>query len=505
MKKRLSFIIIICFFLVGIILWPKITNYKLVKTTTIEGEQIETPKFFENLLISELSPIVGNYHKTHILTFKGQNNSISELYIGIHSETGKFVLEKEDSLYDLSGFFTQLLSNQSFLETYYKYNQVQVSFFVDTSKEEIGLARLYTPKDDSFRTSTTLLSAMKPPTFSAPSHTKFSWKTNTIPKSTYYKIFDQQDRLLEEGFLETNNLIQPKQNGFYRYEIIMLFDKEHWSEEIHMSFNNNVLFKTNLVLNSSKTIPGGIIKASINNISANKNYRIENPFTNKSIPLFYTDDGISMFIPVDCRINPGNYKINLYENKLLIDTQEIIIEERQFDIQNLTINQDVSDNTRTDNAYAELNEAFSFARQNPISSPLWKDSFIKPVDGLLTTQFGEIRYVNGEKSSSRHLGIDLATTLGTNIVASNSGKVVLSEFLTLTGNTIIIEHGAGLYSHYYHLDSLNVSKGDNVNSNTIIGTIGTTGFSTGPHLHFGYYLNGFYVDPFEIINKNFID
>src|SRR5665647_2010269 len=88
-------------------------------------------------------------------------------------------------------------------------------------------------------------------------------------------------------------------------------------------------------------------------------------------------------------------------------------------------------------------------------------------------------------SSSRHSGLDLAAPLGTPVHAPNNGKVTLAAGgLLSTGNTIVIDHGMGLFTSYYHLNTMNVKAGDAVNKGDVIGTVGTTGFSTGPHLHY---------------------
>lgn len=95
-----------------------------------------------------------------------------------------------------------------------------------------------------------------------------------------------------------------------------------------------------------------------------------------------------------------------------------------------------------------------------------------------------MRYVNDALTSYRHSGTDYAVPKGTPVKALNRGRVNLSMFLTLTGNTVVIDHGFGLFTVYFHLDSLNVEKNQMVHQGDIIGTVGSTGFSTGPHLHY---------------------
>ena len=106
--------------------------------------------------------------------------------------------------------------------------------------------------------------------------------------------------------------------------------------------------------------------------------------------------------------------------------------------------------------------------------------YILPTTGRLSTEYGETRYVNGSPTSYRHSGLDIATPRGTPVYATNSGKVLLATPLILTGNTILIDHGQGIFSTYFHLNKLTVKEGEMVKNGDLIGEVGTTGFSTGP-------------------------
>lgn len=123
------------------------------------------------------------------------------------------------------------------------------------------------------------------------------------------------------------------------------------------------------------------------------------------------------------------------------------------------------------------------ARAQSHPAPLWQGPFLMPAEGRLTTDFGEVRFVNGVPNGW-HSGIDIAAPTGTPIAAAAAGKVALADSLTLTGNSVIIDHGLNLFSVYYHLDELHVGTGDAVEPGQLIGAMGSTGFSTGPHLHF---------------------
>jgi murein DD-endopeptidase MepM/ murein hydrolase activator NlpD len=138
-------------------------------------------------------------------------------------------------------------------------------------------------------------------------------------------------------------------------------------------------------------------------------------------------------------------------------------------------------------------------RSRSLSRPYWTGPFRPPLDGPLevTTQFGEIRFVNGQETG-RHSGMDFGAPTGTPILAPAPGKVILAEKLIVSGWTIIIDHGLSLFTTYYHCDSLAVRPGDWVETGQVIGRVGSTGFSTGPHLHWTATIGNIPVDPWPL-------
>lgn len=114
--------------------------------------------------------------------------------------------------------------------------------------------------------------------------------------------------------------------------------------------------------------------------------------------------------------------------------------------------------------------------------------FITPVDPKTrrSSFFGDRRvykYSDGKKDTSVHAGIDYAVPTGTKVAACADGLVILAKPRIVTGNSIVLEHLPGVYSIYYHLSEINVKEGETVHSGDIIGLSGSTGLSTGPHLH----------------------
>jgi murein DD-endopeptidase MepM/ murein hydrolase activator NlpD len=128
----------------------------------------------------------------------------------------------------------------------------------------------------------------------------------------------------------------------------------------------------------------------------------------------------------------------------------------------------------------------------------WGEGFLQPVRGRITTRFGTGRVLNGKPRSS-HSGVDIAGKKGTRVLGANNGKVLLADDFYLSGKTVVVDHGWGVSTIYAHLDRIDVREGQDVKRGQILGTVGSTGRSTGPHLHFGAFIRGSKIDPLQLI------
>jgi murein DD-endopeptidase MepM/ murein hydrolase activator NlpD len=135
---------------------------------------------------------------------------------------------------------------------------------------------------------------------------------------------------------------------------------------------------------------------------------------------------------------------------------------------------------------------------------LWGGPFRLPLNGgVRGTNFGKRRILNGQPRSP-HTGADFPAPTGTPIHATQSGRVVLAEELYFSGNTVIIDHGLGIYSLYGHLSATDVAVGDSVKAGAVIGKVGATGRVTGPHLHWGVTVNKARVNPIQLVAETVI-
>ena len=146
------------------------------------------------------------------------------------------------------------------------------------------------------------------------------------------------------------------------------------------------------------------------------------------------------------------------------------------------------------------NNAIGKARAINSNLQFFKEKFIMPVEGIISGVYGSQRILNG-KPRWPHYGIDIAAKQGTLIKSSGSGIVTMAEDdLYYTGGTVIMDHGHGISSIYSHLENVLVSVGDEINQGDIIGTVGSTGRSTGPHLDFRINWFQTRLDPMTVLN-----
>ena len=149
----------------------------------------------------------------------------------------------------------------------------------------------------------------------------------------------------------------------------------------------------------------------------------------------------------------------------------------------------------------EENNRIGEARAINSDLSFFKDQFIMPVKGIISGVYGSQRILNG-KPKWPHYGIDIAAKQGTNIQSSAAGVVTMAEDdLYYTGGTVIMDHGHGISTIYSHLETVIVSVGDKINQGDIIGTVGSTGRSTGPHLDFRINWFQTRLDPMSVLQN----
>lgn len=177
----------------------------------------------------------------------------------------------------------------------------------------------------------------------------------------------------------------------------------------------------------------------------------------------------------------------------------LIVRAARFPLQRLTlpkgmVNLDPEAERRADNEAARLGRLYDTISPER----LWRGPFTRPVAGRKPGEgFGYRRIINGQPRMP-HSGIDFSADRGTPVVASNRGRVALLGDFFFAGRLVVLDHGLGLYTLYFHLDGVAVVEGQMVERGQTVGTVGTTGRSTGPHLHFAAQLGRARVNPSEL-------
>ena len=197
-------------------------------------------------------------------------------------------------------------------------------------------------------------------------------------------------------------------------------------------------------------------------------------------------------------------KFDLTLTKIINGKQSKIIKKvlkRKYNIQRID-GLEESKVTPPESVYKRIkkeNNAIGEARAINSNLNFFKDKFIMPVEGIISGVYGSQRILNG-KPKWPHYGIDIAAKQGTMIKSSGAGIVTMAEDdLYYTGGTIIMDHGHGISTIYSHIENVLVSVGDQINQGDIIGTVGSTGRSTGPHLDFRINWFQTRLDPMSVL------
>lgn len=313
---------------------------------------------------------------------------------------------------------------------------------------------------------------------------------------------DATGEMVLDRTLKNTEIPLPQDDGTYRFRIDMEWNDgaKPYRGTYSCEFVRIIDLPPALEFSAKTVTQGDVITVRMHNVNENETPVLEQLLF-KPFILYKGDSGYTGYLPTNYATSPGEYKIRYGVEGGRLAEDYITIRARDFRIQRLTIDPAVESSTRNDAAYAQYNKYFNPVRQTSEDTLYYSEPFVIPAAGRLTTEFGETRYVNGAPTSYRHSGLDIAASQGTPVYAANRGKVVLSMFLTLTGNTVVIDHGQGLFSVYFHMHALRTESGSIVERGQQIGTVGTTGFSTGSHLHFtmsilerniepGYFLAG---------------
>ncbi len=215
-------------------------------------------------------------------------------------------------------------------------------------------------------------------------------------------------------------------------------------------------------------------------------------------------DAYTALAGIDLNTDPKRYTLSLsLEDKssgIIKKDVEIQVAPADFRTQQLTLPKekvDLDEETlkRVHLEKEEIDKIWDIST----AGPLWDGNFMKPVEGVIDDNFGFRRVINGEPRSP-HTGIDIDAPEGTPVYAANQGRVVFTGDQFFSGKGLVIDHGLGLLTMYFHLSEILVTAGEDVKKGQVIAKVGKTGRATGAHLHWGLRLNGARVNPASMLN-----
>ncbi len=224
-------------------------------------------------------------------------------------------------------------------------------------------------------------------------------------------------------------------------------------------------------------------------------------FDTKNVPVFLYQDELRALIPIGAHESVGTHEVRATADDRPDYSRSIEVKSGKFPVIDLGIPEKFGTTTP---AQLVQNLSKENADLNAIVALITPEVFFTRSFGLpladnthLGSVFGEIRKTGDQTIS--HLGVDFGGAEGSKVAAMNDGIVEKAESTTLYGNTVVIDHGEGIFSMYLHLKTILTTKGSKVTRGEVIGTLGQTGYSTGPHLHLSVKVNGVSVDPIKFV------
>ena len=221
-------------------------------------------------------------------------------------------------------------------------------------------------------------------------------------------------------------------------------------------------------------------------------------FNGTTIHFNEIDGAQKSVVGIDLVLEPGTYPLAISVNGREL-TRTVTVRKKKYPVQRLTLPEDMV-TLSPENEARVSREARVLSAIWPFESDrIWSGSFIDPLPGKeIGTIFGVRRVINKVPKSS-HSGVDIGADEGEPVMAPNDGVVVLVDDQFFSGNSVILDHGQGIYTMFFHLSTVEVRRGQAVQKGDVIARVGSTGRSTGPHLHWGVRMQGAKVDPLQLI------
>ena len=247
-------------------------------------------------------------------------------------------------------------------------------------------------------------------------------------------------------------------------------------------------------LSPKKVGPGDIMTVTVKGASD----PVKGSFRGKQLHFVEGKTGSTAIVGIDLHLAPGKHQLTLMAGAKDL-SRSVRVSKKVYPLQRLTLPEDKVILSPENEARVEREQKRTAALWPVDSLRIWNGGFIDPLPGKpLGTPFGVRRIINAIPKNS-HSGVDVTADEGEPVLAPNDGVVAMVDDLFFSGNSVIIDHGDGIYSMFFHLSESKVRMGQAVMKGDVIGLVGATGRVSGAHLHWGVRVQGARVDPLQLI------
>ena len=224
-------------------------------------------------------------------------------------------------------------------------------------------------------------------------------------------------------------------------------------------------------------------------------------FDGLALRFFAVPGGSAALVGIDLDRRAGHYPIEIRSDRGASARTELLVVAREFPEERLSVPRIYTQpDPRTMLRIEREQRLLAALWGKSVARRYWQGPFLAPTDGPAGSPFGLRRYFDGEPRSP-HAGIDFRAPEGAAVHAANRGRVVLARDLFFTGNTVVLDHGCGLFTLYVHLSRMGARAGALVDKGQEIGKVGMTGRATGPHLHFAARVGEARIDPATLLGR----
>jgi murein DD-endopeptidase MepM/ murein hydrolase activator NlpD len=246
-------------------------------------------------------------------------------------------------------------------------------------------------------------------------------------------------------------------------------------------------------LSPKKVGPGDIMVVTVKNSAGT----VEGSFNGKRLYFNPAKHSLEAVVGIDLKTEPGTYPLEVVIDGVRT-ARDVVIAKKKYPVQRLTLPEDLVVLSPENEARTEREQKRMSAIWPVESLRVWSGRFIDPLPGKpVGTPFGVRRVIN-KIPKNPHSGVDITADEGEPVRAPNDGVVILVDDQFYSGKSLVLDHGQGIYTMFFHLSQIDVRYGQAVQKGDTVARVGSTGRSTGAHLHWGVRMQGARVDPLQL-------